>query len=81
VHLAKEKSQGGEPSHSTSQGRVCHWDFVDSKIRFVDLALDFLFHFTVFAFGSKLKNLPIISHFFTIDFHRFSVAMSFTSSK
>jgi hypothetical protein len=47
----------------------------------VDLALEFLFHFTVFAFGGKLKNLPIISHFFTIDFHRFSVAMSFTSSK
>jgi hypothetical protein len=29
--------QGGEPSHSTSQGRVCHWDFVDSGVRFVDL--------------------------------------------
>jgi hypothetical protein len=74
-------SQGGEPSQQTNQGRVCHWDFLDSRVRFVDLALEFLVHFTVSAFGGKYKNLPIISHFSTIDFNRFSVAMSFTSSK
>jgi hypothetical protein len=53
VHLAKEESQGGEPSHSTSQGGVCHWDFVDSRVKFLDLALEFLVHFTIFAFGGK----------------------------
>jgi hypothetical protein len=53
VHLAKEESQGREASHSTSQGGVCHWDFVDSRVKFLDLALEFLVHFTIFAFGGK----------------------------
>jgi hypothetical protein len=50
-------SQGGEPSHSTSQGRVCHWDFVDSRIKFVDLALEFVVNFTVKY--SKLEKFYI----------------------
>jgi hypothetical protein len=38
---------------SNQPRKSLHWDFVDSRVRFVDLALEVSVHFTVFAFGGK----------------------------
>jgi hypothetical protein len=63
-------SQGGEPSHSTSQGRICHWDFVDSRVIFfcdflrqnrfkVEIVIyrDFGDFFTIFVTEEKMDEI------------------------